>query len=252
MANHKKFLYVANWKSYFTFSQANKWISDHKQALSTLAAHNTMVICPSFEALNSINSALSQSNIQLGAQNCSAHSAGAFSGQVLIESLKELGCNYCIIGHPEVQAVCPESFTDLSKKAVALLQHGITPLVCIGETSQDYELGRSADSIRIKLEQFCDSLPPKTENNGTICIAYEPLWAINSATTPPPSYIEQQLKIAKETCAHQAPDYTFIYLYGGGVDETNVREFKNIDALDGFLIGRSSTDFQKLQKVVEL
>lgn len=246
--NLKKFIYVANWKSYFTYNQANSWITSHKQALSTLAVHNTIIICPSLEALASVSSLIAQTNINLGAQNCSAHNAGPFSGQVLIESLKELDCSYCIIGHPEVQAVCPESFTQLSKKAAALLQHGITPIVFISETAQDYELARGADTIRIKLEQFCDSLPAQKKGKATICVAYEPLWAVNSASTPPITYIEQQLNSARQVCTRTAPDYTFLFLYGGGIDETNIRAFKNCDPIDGFLIGRASTDFQKLQK----
>lgn len=249
--NHKKYLYVANWKNYFTYDQANYWVSTHKDALGTLAANNTLVICPSFEALSAINSLIRQTTIKLGAQNCSAHNTGAFTGQVLIESLKELDCSHCIIGHPEVQKVCPESFQDLSKKAVALLSKGITPLVCIGETAQDYELDRGADTIRISLEKFCDSLPNETMEHTIIGIAYEPLWAINSDNTPPIAYIKDQLHLAKEVCSRMAPNYTFLFLYGGGIDETSVREFKNIDILDGFIIGRASTDFQKLQKIVE-
>ena len=248
--NIKKYLYVANWKNYFTYHQANNWISSHHDALATLAANNTIVICPSFEALSSINVLIGQTNIKLGAQNCSSHNVGPFTGHVLIESLKELGCSYCIIGHPEVQKVCSENLEQLAKKAERLLEYGITPLVCIGETAQDYELSHGDDKIRIALESFCDSLPTKGMVHTTIGIAYEPLWAVNSDSTPPVAYIEDQLRLAKEVCTRMAPNYTFLFLYGGGIDETNVREFKNIDILDGFLIGRASTDFQKLQKIV--
>lgn len=248
--NIKKYLYVANWKNYFTYHQANSWISTHHDALKTLGANNEIVICPAFEALSSVHSLIGQTAIKLGAQNCSANKPGAFTGQILIESLKELGCSYCIIGHPETQAVCPESFEQLAKKAERLLEHGITPLVCIGETAQDYELSHGPDKIRTALESFCDSLPTKKMGHNTIGIAYEPLWAINSNSTPPIDYIKNQLRLAKEVCSHMTSNYRFLFLYGGGIDETNIREFKNSDILDGFLIGRASTDFQKLQKIV--
>jgi triosephosphate isomerase len=247
---NKNYLYIANWKNYFTYQQANRWTSTHKDALFTLAANNTIAICPSFEALSSINSLIGQTAIKLGAQNCSAHNAGPFTGQVLIESLKELGCTYCIIGHPEVQKSCPENIEHLAKKAERLLEHGITPLLCIGETAQDYELSHGCDKIRIALESFCASLPPNQIDHNVIGIAYEPLWAINSNSTPPIGYIENQLRLTKEVCSHMAPNYRFLILYGGGIDETNIREFKNSDIFDGFLIGRASTDFQKLQKIV--
>lgn len=250
MNNKKKYLYVANWKNYYTYHQANSWISNHYDALETLAANHEIVICPSFEALSSINILISQTHIKLGAQNCSAHNAGAFTGQVLIESLKELDCSYCIIGHPEAQKACPETFEQLAKKAKRLLEYRITPLICIGETAQDYELSHGSDKIRIALESFCASLPTHQMDHNIIGIAYEPLWAVNSNSTPPIGYIENQLRLAKEACSRMRPNYNFRFLYGGGIDETNIREFKNSDILDGFLIGRASTDFQKLQKIV--
>lgn len=246
----KDFLYIANWKNYFTYLQGQDWIKNYKEPLATLAKNNTLVICPSFESLSTLAWHIKDTSIKLGAQNCSAHNTGAFTGQVLIESLKELNCSYCIIGHPEVQRTCPEGFQELAKKAALLLKAGITPLVCFGETPQEYELSRGSDTLRLALETFCDALPSTEHATNTIGIAYEPLWAINAATIPPRNYIEKQVNLAKQLCANSAPRYKFLFLYGGGVDETSIREFKNIEALDGFLIGRASTDFQKLQKIV--
>lgn len=248
--NNKKFLYVANWKNYFTYQQATSWIKTHNVALATLSQHHTLVFCPSFESLYMVGQYSINTPLKLGAQNCSAHRAGAFTGLVLVESLKELGCSYCIIGHSEVQKICPESFQELAKKAIRLLEFGITPLLCIGESAQDYELSRGPDVLRRGIESFCDALPTTKQPNNTIGIAYEPLWAVNSNATPPTDYLETQLMHIKNICSAY-PGYNFLILYGGGIDETNVQQFKNIEVLDGLLIGRASTDFQKLQKIVE-
>lgn len=244
------FLYIANWKNYFTYFQAKNWINNYKEPLTALAKNRLLVMCPSFESLSTIAMNIKNTSIKLGAQNCSTHNAGAFTGQILIKSLKELDCSYCIIGHPEVQRICPEGFHELAKKAALLLKSGITPVVCFGETTQEYELSRGPDALSLALETFCDALPTAAYSNTIIGIAYEPLWAINAATTPPINYIKKQLALARQLCEEFAPGYRFLFLYGGGIDETNVQEFKNIDILDGFLIGRASTDFQKLQKIV--
>lgn len=248
---NKKYIYIANWKSYFTYRQANDWMTINKNALATLAKREHIAICPSFESLSTIRDNLNHTNIKLGAQNCSAHNAGAFTGQILIESLKELGCDYCIIGHPEVQRLCTESADILAQKIQKLLHFQITPILCIGETAQDYELSRGAQSIRHPLEPILTHIS-KQQDLHTLAIAYEPLWAINSNSTPPSSYIQSQLEEIDRLCKRIIPQFTCLKLYGGGVDETNTRQFKNIDILDGFLIGRASTDFQKLQKIVEL
>ncbi|CAN5211617.1 triose-phosphate isomerase [soil metagenome] len=190
--------------------------------------------------------------ILLGAQNCSAHAPGAYTGQVLIESLKQLSCSYCIIGHAEVQQLCPENAQVLAAKAIRLIENGICPILCIGESAQDYELSRGSKKLDELLIPFFEILHNADLQQKKLCIAYEPLWAINSNSTPTPDYIAKQLEHIKTLHLHSIPELVCLKLYGGGVDETNTREFKNIDALDGFLIGRASTDFQKLQKIVEL
>lgn len=251
MIQKKDFLYIANWKNYFTLNHAQAWACSNKSPLSTLAEANKIVVCPSLEAMTTIGQMIKETPILLGAQNCSANNCGAFTGQVLAESLQQIGCSYCIIGHPETQRVCPENPQILGQKINQLWDHKITPLLCIGESAQDYELSHGALAIQNRLQPILEQLT-STKSHHTLGIAYEPLWAINSQTTPPFEYIEKQLAHIDSLCTKIIPQLSYLKLYGGGVDETNARQFKNIDILDGFLIGRASTDFQKLQKIVGL
>lgn len=250
--NNDHFLYIANWKNYFTLNQATNWLSSHEKALATLANDYSIIICPPFEALSSTAMILQETNVKLGAQNCSAHGQGAFTGQVLVESLAQIGCSYCIIGHPEVQRICPENAMALASKAIKLMELCITPILCVGESAQDYELSQGQMRLEEVLIPFFESIANKKFTQKKLCVAYEPIWAINSSSTPPTTYIEQQLAHIEKLCLEYLPALECLKLYGGGIDETNIRNFKNMDGIDGFLIGRASTDFQKFQKIVIL
>lgn len=245
-----KFVYVANWKAYFTPNQAYQWAKSHKEALGTLSKNSPIIICPSFDALSIVAQEIKGTPTYLAAQDCSAHHAGPYTGQVLSTSLKEIGCTYCIIGHSEVRQEYHETPAQIAAKACLLLDNGITPIICIGETAHDYDLNRGAQAIEQQLTPILTAIKKENHALKTIAIGYEPLWAIGTSIVPKSSYLAQQLEAIKRLCNQHLPDYQALLLYGGSIDETNALTFKNIPLLDGILIGHASTDFQKLQKIV--
>ena len=210
-----KFIYVANWKVYLSFKQEHEFITKNKDALKTLGNNYSLIICPSLEALATIAHDLKDVNISLGAQDCSAHQPGPYTGQVLAESLKQIGCNYGIVGHPEVRAEHHETNDTIAKKAIMLLTHGIIPIICIGETAKDYEIERGIQAIEEQLEPLFNTIAQKERNGYHLAIAYEPLWAIGSAGMPKSEYVRQQVALIRQLAAEIIPQYTCTILYGG-------------------------------------
>lgn len=249
---NKQFLYITNWKAYFTFNQAHQWVQKNKTALATLAKNNTIIICPSFDALAIVSPVLQEAGVTVGAQNCSEHAAGAYTGQVLIQSLKEIGCTYCFVGHSEVRAELHETTQQIAIKAVLLLQAGITPIICIGESAKDYEIARGTQVIEEQLAPVLQNIVTQNTTHKTIVIGYEPLWAIGNSSMLPADYLNKQLETIKHIVHTITPSYNTPVLYGGGVNAANIRTFKDNPLLDGVLFGHASTDFQILEKIVLL
>ena len=136
---------IGNWKMYFTFDQALEWVRTTKKDLEQACQEsgNSIVLCPSFESLYPIKLELSNSPINLGAQDCSNYAQGAYTGQVQARSLAEIGCSYCIVGHSERRSYKQEKSYEIAQKVGLLLENHISPILCIGESKQDYDAGKT-------------------------------------------------------------------------------------------------------------
>jgi len=247
------FLYIANWKMNSSFEQSLTFCTNNKAALLQLSMHpNTkLVLCPSFPALHSMAQLFTNSSLSIGAQNCSEHTQGAYTGQVDALSLAQVGCTYCIIGHNESRA-CGETNEHIGEKITRLREQNITPILCVGETKTDYEQGSTYALLEQQLLPMHEAFSRKvlTHTNDVCVIAYEPAWAIGTGITPPIEYVTKVFSWLREYCAKHLPEMTMRLLYGGSVDENDAAELKKISGIDGFLIGSASLDFQKLQKIV--
>ncbi len=234
----KSFLYVANWKAYLSFSESIAWIDTFGGELDRLVEEGEVVICPDFLALNYASSQVPIS-IAIGAQDCSAHGKGAFTGDVTATSLKQAGAKYCIVGHSERRRYEFESLESMVQKTLCLLKVGITPLICMSEAVED------------ELPQFLDKLGAFKDFKKDIVFAYEPESAIGTDTLPSIKNIDTVCAGMKSILAHKWGENTKI-LYGGSVSDKTIVDLKKITSIDGFLIGRASTDFQALEKIVVL
>lgn len=245
---NKKFI-IANWKMYFSYNQATTWLEKNKKELEACLQKNpiTLIICPSFDALAS--SVLAKSAIALGAQDCSPHEEGAFTGQVCAKSLQELGCTYCIVGHSETSVTLKTDHPLLLNKIDHLLAQGITPIICFGETQKEHAAHITEKSITEQITLLCRFLQQKKPLK-QILLAYEPQWAIGSGKTPTATELEVTINIVQNSMAQHSLRGSI--LYGGGVTIETLPALNNIPGLDGFLLGKASTDFQELKKVVSL
>lgn len=247
----KPFLYIANWKMRKTFDQTKSFIADFGSDLAALAAKPgiEIVIAPSFVCLHYSFAQLDPA-IGIAAQDCSTHSSGAYTGQVDAISLKQVGCRYGLVGHSEARSYGYQSDALVADKMEQLLQAGITPIVCIGETEADYKSNQTHAVLARQLAPLAKILAAQ-KNPVDIVIAYEPIWSIGTGLIADLVYLNDVFDFLTTWATHQNLKRTRI-VYGGSVDESNAAVFKTIRHCDGFLIGSASLDFQKFQNIVSL
>lgn len=247
----KTYTVVCNWKMYFSYNQTHTWIETHKKDLISLANQSaqTIVLCPSSENIMQIQQAFEETHVFWGAQDCSNKNSGAYTGQYSAQSLKELGCTYCIIGHSERRIYQHETSELIAEKLEQLLNSTIIPIVCVGETAHEHN--QKATNITLK-NQLKPLLDKKKNNKSPWIIAYEPVWAIGTGNIPTPAEIEkaftQIILLSTEANISPLPQL----LYGGSVSSETINNLKQVNGCDGFLIGGASTDFQELKKIVLL
>lgn len=242
---------VANWKMQFTVNEAATFAQSHFVQLDQLAQENrcSIVICPSFEALYPIKPFLKGlSKLSLGAQNCSLFARGAFTSQVSMLSLAELGCTFCIIGHQEVRELHRDTDHDVANKAALACRLGVSPIICIGETLETFNNGTSRSYLEKQLTTILKFLVECARKTPAFLLAYEPIWAIGSGKTPEPSYLADVLAWIKEMLASRGLSCPL--LYGGSISESTIGPLSALADLDGFLIGSASVDFQKFKNIV--
>lgn len=217
---------IGNWKQNMSPSDTMKYCDEMKQVLQKKSISGSVhcVIAPSYLSLPYTGEL--PSTIERAAQNCSPFPSGSYTGEISASWLLEVGCKYCIVGHSERRKHMHESDQDVMQKFLQLTENTITPIVCVGETdpSQNEE-----DRLLHILSQL--SLLPKDQ---TFLIAYEPVWAIGTGVIPSTSWIST---VSKEI-SNQFP--LCEVLYGGSVNESNMKDINSILSIQGFLIGGAS------------
>lgn len=250
----KQLLYVANWKMNMHaqtatefVDQAKKWVVQYPQL------QRRIILCPTFPLLLPLKIELSESGIYMGAQNCSAHEHGAYTGQVSAQDLMEVGADFCLVGHSECRTYLGESNEDIGKKVMRLFEHLINPIICIGETAQDRVLNRTIDALEQQLFPIAHAIKTSPSWPNVLTIAYEPVWAIGTGAIAQNEDIQKVFEFIKSYTALHIPQIkTIRVLYGGSVDATNAPVLKALECIDGFLIGGASLDFQKFKNIVGL
>ena len=240
-----KKLIAGNWKMNGNGDTAEAFDNDMEEVLNKYS-HVEWLICPPFPYIASL------SNLQRGAQDCSAYDSGAYTGEVSAAMLADMGCTYCIVGHSERRTLHMEDNKLVRNKVKQLLSHNIRPIICVGETLEEREAGQAYEVVsRQILESLSDNI---TSENAVL--AYEPVWAIGTGkaatlcdVTKMHGMIRDLLKSSLATAAKMR------ILYGGSVKPSNAAELLNADNVDGALIGSASLlheDFIAIGKAVEI
>jgi len=248
----KKPIVAANWKMYKTLQEGVSFISEICNLLLD-KEKPTIIFCPSFTSLFHINENLSGSGIELGSQNVYFEPEGAFTGETSVRMLKDCGVRYVIIGHSERRHIFNENNTSLNKKLHAVLDNGLIPIFCIGETLNDRNTGYTKTKLKEQLTKGLDGI--KDQLMDRIVIAYEPVWAIGSGVNAKPKQVEdthlQIRELLAELFAGEAVKQIPI-LYGGSVKPENAKKLIEVEGIDGFLIGGSSLKLELLYKIIEI
>lgn len=249
----KSYHLIANWKMNVHVHEAVSLA----HALTILFHHNpslitrlSLTLCPSFESLTSVFDVIKNSTISLGAQACSEHLAGNFSGEVSAYNLREIGCNYCIVGHSERRSYHHETKIQITKMCKNLFEQNIVPIFCIGESQKNQQEGTTFAVLEDQLSALFDAID-NTNSSLKCIIAYEPEWAVGGQSIPSANHLNMVLSFIKEQLEKKRLPLQWSMLYGGSVSEQFLPDLLKIELIEGFLIGRASTHLQQLESMIQ-
>jgi triosephosphate isomerase len=198
-----------------------------------------VMVCPPATLIRPVVQLLSSSLIKVGGQDCHGAASGAFTGDISAEMLEDAGCSAVIVGHSERRARHCETDAVVRAKAEAARRAGLVAIICIGETLEQRESGRTLEVVS---GQLAGSLPPGFGSADTV-IAYEPVWAIGTGRTPTPGQVEEvhrQIRRDLIEMAGEEQGGAIRVLYGGSVKPDNAAELLGCDNVDGALVGGAS------------
>ncbi len=245
-----KYTYVANWKMNLSFNHSIAFCIQNKDALQQITSHANIILCPSFDALATMSNVLENTNIMIGAQNCSEYATGAYTGEVSAISLAEIGVTHCIVGHSERRTYYNETTEQIIKKIYLLYATNIIPIICIGETHQDFINNKTFNILTEQLFPIINAIKQQTEKIKKIMFAYEPVWSIGTGIIPEQQQLNALFAWLSDFVHTQLPDYDIQLLYGGSVNKNNISSLKKTPHINGFLIGGASTQFEQFKNII--
>jgi triosephosphate isomerase (TIM) len=251
MNKERKLIIAGNWKMNKTVTEALALVNDLKIDLANIKEVD-IVVCPPFTALCEVSKALRDSNIGLGAQDMSEHNAGAYTGEIAAEMLKELSVRYVILGHSERRQYHKESDELISKKARAAHAASLEPIVCVGETLAERETGQMEKILQTQVRGSLTGLS-KEQMVETI-IAYEPVWAIGTGKTATTAQAQEAHGFIRGLLVKRFDEATARRVriqYGGSVKPSNARELMSQPDVDGALVGGASLEARSFAEIVK-
>jgi triosephosphate isomerase len=241
MATRRRPLVAGNWKM-------NGLIASEAELAKIIAGSEELLrrvdlmVCPPTTLLAAFAAAARGSKIAIGAQDCHAEPAGAFTGDVSAEMLADAGATAVILGHSERRTCHRETDAEVRAKCEGAWRAGLLPIVCIGETQAERDSGLTLDVVGRQL----DGSVPHDATGQTLVIAYEPVWAIGTGRTPTPADVKQVHDFLRERLVarfHGAGQGVRV-LYGGSVKPSNAKDLLSVDNVDGALVGGASLKAQ--------
>ena len=241
----RKPLFAANWKMHKTPVEASEYAVSFWAAAEALTPRADIALCAPFVDLETLRIELAPSTVKIGAQDCYWESEGAFTGEISAVMLKGIGVAYCIIGHSERRRLFAETDDMVARKASALLAHEITPIVCVGESLEEKQQGKTAQRVAAQVRASVGHLTDA--DRARIVIAYEPIWAIGSGLADDPDSANSCAKMIRETAGGLSDARL---LYGGSMNADNAKAFCAQPDIDGGLIGSASLDPRKFVQLI--
>ena len=240
---------AGNWKLHKTLEESSSLVAELIPAVAD-NKNVDIVVAPVYTALSKVAETINGTNIKLAAQNCYPEPQGAFTGEVSPPLLKDVGCQYVIIGHSERRQLFGDSDEQVNSKAHALAEAGLGIIFCIGETLEERETDQMFDVLRRQIRLGLKKL--STEQMAEVVIAYEPVWAIGTGKTASDEQVQEAHAFIRalviELYDEQTGNATRI-LYGGSVKPGNVDNLMSQPDVDGALVGGASLKSEDFARI---
>ncbi|MDO9545553.1 MAG: triose-phosphate isomerase [Pelolinea sp.] len=247
----RKPLVAGNWKMNKTVEQATLLVADMLPGLEAVKTVDR-VLCPPFTSLMVVSGMLAGTEVGLGSQNLHWEDSGAYTGEISPLMVKEF-CKYVIIGHSERRAYFGETDETVNLKVKAAFANDLLPIICVGETLEEFEAGKTEDVVAGQVKRGFDGIDSDTAQK--LIVAYEPIWAIGTGKASSPEQANDIIKnVVRKNLASLFGVGTaekIRILYGGSVKSNNANEFFSQSDIDGGLIGGASLKPEDFTKIVE-
>ena len=242
---------AGNWKMFKTISETKAFFSSFLPLVSGVS-HCEIVVAPPLVSLAAASAAAAGSHVAISAQDVYWKKEGAFTGEVSIPMLLDVGCTHSIIGHSERRQFFGEADETVNEKSRAAVAGGLQPIVCVGETLAERDAGKAAEVVRRQVRQ---GLAQLTESDlSPMIVAYEPVWAIGTGRTATPETAAEMHGEIRRTIGEiwgaKAAEAMRI-LYGGSVKPDNIQELMRREDIDGALVGGASLDPTSFAAIVK-
>ena len=241
---------AGNWKMYKTVDEAKAFAEEFKKLY-----HDTDIktaICAPYTQLAALVELFKDTDIGVGAQNVHFADEGAYTGEISVQMLSEIGVDYCIVGHSERRQYFGETDETVNLKLKKLFaDSSITPILCVGENLDEREAGRQVEVVSQQIKKDLADLT--SDQVSGLVIAYEPIWAIGTGKTATPEQAEEMCQMIRKTIEELYDEETcdrVIIQYGGSVKPENATEIMNMDEIDGALVGGASLVPAKFMDII--
>lgn len=248
---------AGNWKMHKLQEESKNLVNSIMQELKDIPNDKLpeVVVAPVFTSLAATYKAMTDcgcGKVKLSAQNCYYETQGAFTGEISVEMLKDVGCDYIIIGHSERRQYFSETDEMINKKAKAILKNGLIPIICCGESLEQREAGITDSHIASQIELALEGL--NEDEISKSVIAYEPIWAIGTGKTCDSDEANRVItmirNVVKEVSTSEAANSMRI-LYGGSVKPDTIKEQMSKSDIDGALVGGASLTADSFGAIVK-
>ena len=236
----RKPIIAGNWKMYKDVAESMELANGIKREIYNVE-NVEIVISPTFVNLPNVCDMLTEANIGVAAQNCYWEDEGAFTGEISVPMIKKIGCKYVIIGHSERRKYFGETDETVNKKVKAVIDGGLIPIMCVGETLEEREAGKTMEVVETQITGGLKDL--NEEFISPLIIAYEPVWAIGTgktATREQAQEVHAMIRLLLKDMYSDSLSDGMRVLYGGSVKPDNIIELMEEKDIDGGLIGGAS------------
>lgn len=241
---------AGNWKMFKTKAEAIAFAEEFRELCKDTDVQTA--ICAPFTNLEALKEAFAGTEIKVGAQNVHFADEGAFTGEISVSMLEEIGVDFCIVGHSERRQYFGETDETVNKKLKKLFEGPIRPILCVGESLEERDADKAFDVVGGQIKADLEGIDAADVKK--LVIAYEPIWAIGTGRTATPDQAEEMCAFIRKTLielyGEEVSDEVIIQ-YGGSVKPANATEIMNMDEIDGALVGGASLKPKDFMEIID-